>query len=69
MKFTNILSGIGYWNIYGWKIYSNQNFILMIKYIENNNLEEQNSLNDNFEQPQNDGELLDAYSRTVVNVA
>jgi len=63
------LSGTGYWNIYGWEIYSNQNLIPMIKYIENNNLEEHNSLNDSFEQSQNDAELLDAYSRTIVNVA
>ena len=41
----------------------------MVEYIENNNLEAQNTSNGNFDQPQNDGALLDAYSRTVVNVA
>ena len=41
----------------------------MVKFIENNNLESKNLSSDQFDQPQNDGELLDAYSKTVVNVA
>ena len=41
----------------------------MIKNIENNNLEPQDNSNSGFEQPQNDAELLDAYSKTVVNAA
>jgi S1-C subfamily serine protease len=41
----------------------------MVKFIENNNLEAQNTSNNKNDQPQNDGELLDAYSKTVVNVA
>lgn len=41
----------------------------MVKFIENNNLEATNHSTNDFEKPQNDAELLDAYSRTVVNVA
>ena len=41
----------------------------MVKYIENNNLEAQDGSKNNYEKPQNDAELLDAYSNTVVNVA
>jgi len=41
----------------------------MVKYIEDNNLELPDSLNNNIGTPQNDGELLDAYSNTVIKVA
>ncbi len=41
----------------------------MVKFIENNNLDTSNGSNKGFEKPLSDAELLDAYSRTVVNVA
>ncbi len=41
----------------------------MVKYIEDNNLECRMSSGNNSGTPQNDGELLDAYSNTVIKVA